>query len=161
MNVKKIRTLIITLIVILSLVSAVSADSEAKFYASKSHYHQNQDVKFTLKNEDEKSIFVPCDGEIKIKNKKGSTVAKLDWDLNGHGCNGNGGQRGFISISGDPSDDFNSNLYELEHDHKITKKWDDDDRDNVKYGKYKAYTKYYDNDGDKKEVHTDSFELKK
>lgn len=160
MKVKKIRALIIALIMLLFIVSVVSADDKVKFYASKSHYHYNQDVKLTLKNEEKKSIFVPCNGEIKIKNKKGSTVANLDWDLEGHGCDGNADQR-FLSVSGAPTDNFNGNLYKLEHDHKFTKKWDDDDRHNVKYGKYKAYTKYFDHDLNRKEVHTDTFELKK
>lgn len=162
MNIKKIRTLIIALIVLLFMVSVVSADDKAKFYASKSHYHHNQDVKLTLKNKEKKSIFIPCDGEIEIKNKKtGHKVATLDWDLEGHGCNGYPSGRKFISISGAPSDDFNSDLYELKHDKKITKKWDDNDRDNVKYGKYKAYTEYFDHDLHRKKVHTDTFELKK
>ncbi len=162
MNVKKIRTLIIALIVLFFMVSVVSADDKAKFYASKSHYHHDQDVKLTLKNTEKKSIFIPCGGEIEIKNKNtGRKVATLNWDLEGHGCNGYAGQRDFISVSGAPSDDFNSNLYELKHDKKITTEWDNDDRNHVDYGKYKAYTEYFDHYFHKKEVHTDSFELKK
>src|SRR4030067_2834102 len=157
MNIKKIRTLIIALIVLLFMVSVVSADDKAKFYASKSYYHHDQDVKLTLKNTEKKSIFVPCNGEIKIKNKKGSTVAKLDWDLKGDGCDGNADE-GFLSVSGAPTGNY-VNLYELKHDHKITKNWDDDDRHNVKYGKYKAYTKYFNHYLNPKEVHTDTVVL--
>jgi hypothetical protein len=144
------------------MVSIVSADDKAKFYADKSHYHQNQDVKLTLKNTEKKSIFVPCDGKIAIKDTKtGDKVATLSWNLEGYGCDVQGPQKGFITINGAPTDNINGGLYELKHDKKITKEWNHDDRDHVDNGKYKAYTEYLDHDFHRTEVHTDTFELKK
>jgi hypothetical protein len=157
---KKIRMVISALIVFLYIVSVVSAGvgtnedkiknhKEAKFYADKSHYHDHQNVKFTLKNEEKKkSIFVPCDGIISVKNKKTrQIVAEVDWGLEGDDCD-----------SG-----YGSGIYELEPKHKISQTWDQigDDGEQVDRGKYKGYTEYNDDDDRLILVNTDYFELKR
>lgn len=150
MNIKRIGTLAMVLIVLLSMVSIASADSDhhhkAKFYVGKSHYHSDQNVKFTLKNRDHESIFIPCDGTIDVIRKKTGVVTEVGWNLFGDGCSGYG----------------DGGKFELEPKHKIKQYWDqtDENGDLVDRGTYKAYTDYIDSDDRTIRVKTHSFKLK-